>query len=269
MNRNTTIVGAIVLVVLVGLGIWGYNRVLGEPEAASGPITAIPLATTAPAPAPTTVAEPTPAAEAASATPAAEAAAPTAAPAAEQPAPSSDQQLRFQIVPEESEARFSIFEELRGQPVTVVGMTNQVVGELAITPGDLSQIQLGTVQVNARTLETDSSQRNRAINNFILNTGDHEFITFKPTAINGLSGAGAVGEDYSFEIAGDLTIRDVTKPVVFTASVSAPSEDRVVGSATTVIKRSDYNLQIPSVPFVANVGEDVTIEIDFVAAPAE
>jgi polyisoprenoid-binding protein YceI len=61
----------------------------------------------------------------------------------------------------------------------------------------------------------------------------------------------------------------VTKPVVFTASVSAPSEDRVVGSATTVIKRSDYNLQIPSVPFVANVGEDVTIEIDFVAAPAE
>ena len=30
-------------------------------------------------------------------------------------------------------------------------------------------------------------------------------------------------------------------------------------------KRSDYNLQIPSVPFVANVSDDVVLTIDFVA----
>ena len=43
----------------------------------------------------------------------------------------------------------------------------------------------------------------------------------------------------------------------------------VIGNASTVIKRSDYNLSIPNVPFVANVGEEVTLQLDFVATPVQ
>jgi len=50
--------------------------------------------------------------------------------------------------------------------------------------------------------------------------------------------------------------------------VQGESTTRLTGTATTVVNRGDYNLTIPSVPNVANVGEDVTLEIDFVAEAA-
>lgn len=248
MTRNRALAAVVALLLVVGLGAWLYSQVLGDTEAASEPITAIPLATQAPA-----------AAEA----PAAEAPA-AAAPVAESAAP--NETLRYQIVPDESEVRFSLSEELRGQPVTVVGATNQIAGELAVNPSDLSAAQVGVIQVNARTLATDSEQRNRAIRNFILGTDTHEYITFAPKEIQGLSGSAAASQPYSFQIHGDLTIRDVTQPVTFETTVQADSAERLIGTATTVVKRSDFGLTIPSVPFVANVGEEVTIEIDFAAA---
>jgi hypothetical protein len=43
------------------------------------------------------------------------------------------------------------------------------------------------------------------------------------------------------------------------------SASQIAGTATATVKRSDFNLTIPSVPNVANVGEEVTLQIDFVA----
>jgi polyisoprenoid-binding protein YceI len=256
MNRRNIVIGGVVVLLLVaGAAFWFYDGVLGEPEAASGPITAIPLA-----------AEPTaaPAESAAPTAAPAESAAPTAAPAESASAPAGD--LRFQIVPDQSTASFILQEDLRGQRVEVVGTTNQVAGELAINPSDLSSTRVGVIQVNVRTLATDDNRRNNAIRNFILNTDTHEFVTFTPTAIEGLSGAGAANTPLTFKISGDLTIRDVTMPVVFDATAQATSADQITGSATTVINRNDFKLSIPSVPFVANVTEEVTLKIDFVAA---
>ncbi|HWQ14597.1 MAG TPA: YceI family protein, partial [Roseiflexaceae bacterium] len=74
-----------------------------------------------------------------------------------------------------------------------------------------------------------------------------------------------LGQPFTFTIHGDLTIRDVTRPVAFEATVQAESPERLVGTATAVINRADFNLAIPSVPFVADVSEQVTLAIDFVA----
>ncbi|HWQ13109.1 MAG TPA: YceI family protein, partial [Roseiflexaceae bacterium] len=189
MNRNRIIIALVALLVVAGLGAVLYNRVLGESQAASGPITAIPLtaeASTAARPA----SEP--------ADPAATVPEPAAAstPAPDAPAPGG--LLRYRIVPEESQVRFTLSEVLRGQPTEVVGVSNQVAGELAVDPDDLSTAQVGVIQVNARTLETDNAQRNRAIRRFILETDTHEFITFTPTAIEGLSGSGGLGQPFTF-----------------------------------------------------------------------
>jgi polyisoprenoid-binding protein YceI len=253
LNRKLVLiaVGILALVAIVGAVIFGV--VLREPEAASGPLSAVPIV----------VATPGAAAQAqATIGPQSGTAAPVAA------ATGSDQ-LIFQIVPDQSEARFELSEVLRGQPNTVVGKTKQIAGQLAISPNDLRATQLGKIQVNARTLATDDDRRNRAIQNFILNTNNYELISFAPTSIKGLSGSAALGQPYSFEVAGNLTIRDVTHPVVFKATAQAETADRLVGNASTVIKRSDYNLTIPNVPFVANVSEDVTLQLDFVATPVQ
>ncbi|MDW8214259.1 MAG: YceI family protein [Roseiflexaceae bacterium] len=270
MNRNRLLLGAVVALIVVVGGFWIFNSVLGDTQPASGPMTAIPI-TVQPtsAPQPTAApANPTPAPTAetvAAATATTAPVAPTEAPTAPAANTAPNEVIRYQIAADESKVSFRIAEDLRGQRVEAVGTTNQVAGEFAVNPSDLTTAQIGVIRVNARTFATDSSNRDRAIRNFILNTDQYEFITFTPTIIEGLSGSGALDQPFTFTIKGDLTIRDITRPVTFEATVRAESAERLVGAATTTVKRSDYNLQIPSVPFVANVSDEVVLTIEFVA----
>ncbi|NJN44118.1 MAG: YceI family protein [Anaerolineae bacterium] len=156
-------------------------------------------------------------------------------------------------------------EQLRGQPVTAIGTSNQIAGELSVDLTNPQRSSVGTIQVNARTLETDQNFRNRAIQNEILQTGSYEFITFVPTEVAGLPNSLAVGETITFQITGDLTIREITQQVTFDVTATLVAADRIAGLASTTVLRSDYNLVIPSVPSVANVSEEVLLEIDFVA----
>jgi polyisoprenoid-binding protein YceI len=125
---------------------------------------------------------------------------------------------------------------------------------------------VGVIQVNARDLATDSGQRDRAIRNQILNTDSFEFITFTPNEIIGLDGSAQPGDTFTFQLAGDLTIRDITQPVVFDVTASVDSANRLTGTAAVTVQRADFNLTIPRVPSVADVSEDVRVELDFVAA---
>ena len=180
---------------------------------------------------------------------------------------SSPETTTFQIVPTESEVRFLIDEVLRDEPVTVVGRTDQVAGLIAVDPTNPTNTTIGTIRVNARTLVTDSDQRNRALNNRILQTDQFEFIEFTPSEIQGLPEQVTLGEPFIIQVSGDLTIRDITKPAMFEITVTPVSETRLEATATTTIQRADYDLTIPDVPFVADVGEAVQLEIDFVAIP--
>lgn len=171
----------------------------------------------------------------------------------------------YQISQADSEVRFELDEDLRGVRTTVVGITDQIAGEIAVDPSDLSTVQVGVIQINTRTLLTDNNFRNRAIQNQILNTGEFEFITFIPTSISGLPDSTGVGEEVTFTVEGELTIRDITNPAVFTVVAMIDTDGRLVGTATVVVQRADYDLNIPSVPNVANVEEEVELYIEFVA----
>ena len=269
-SRNWIIAGAVIVVVGLAAGFWLYNWVLGDTQAASGQISAIPLTIEAT----NTMVEP-PATDVAATEVASSQAQATDPLAAATPQPETNPQNKsvanpgagprvFQINQDESQVQFSIYEELRGEPKTVIGVSNQVAGEAAVDFNDLSTAQLGVIQIDARTLKTDDNQRNRAIGNRILHTDQYEYITFTPTQIMGLNGSAVVGQSFTFQIAGNLTIQDVTQPIVFDATVLVEAPDRLSGTATTTIQRGDFNLVIPNVPFVANAGEDVTLEINFV-----
>ncbi len=176
----------------------------------------------------------------------------------------------FQIVPEESEVRFILTEDLFGQPTTVIGSTNQVTGEIAVDTVNPSNSQVGTIIVNARTLTTDNEFRNRAIRTYILESArdEFEFSQFTPTAIQGLPESVtnlALGQAVTFQITGDLTVRNITSSVTFDVTVTPVSETRLEGSAAATVQRSSFELTIPNVPNVANVSEEVRLEIDFVA----
>jgi polyisoprenoid-binding protein YceI len=275
VTRNIAIVvGVLALIAVAALAF----SVFRTPEEASAPLTAATLTieTSAPAavatepPAVEPTATPAPVAAPAETEPAAE---PTASPAEEptaaaeptaEPAAAAAPML-FEIVQAESEARFIIDEVLRGSPVRVVGVTNQVAAQIAIDPANPAATQLGEVRVNVRTLATDNEFRNRAIRNQILDTNSYEFVTFQPTELLGLPDAVTVGQPFSFQVVGDLTVKDVTQPVTFDVTVTPVSETRIEGVATTTFPYRDFGVRIPEVPSVDLVADDVTLELAFVA----
>jgi polyisoprenoid-binding protein YceI len=173
----------------------------------------------------------------------------------------------FRISQEESQVEYNIYELLNGSDKTVVGTTNEVAGDILLNTSDLSQTQIGAISINARTFATDEDRRDNSVARFILQSEDaaNEFITFEPTSISGLTASASVGDTLEFQVTGDLTISGTTNEVTFTVTATLETATRLVGHAETVVLRSDYGLNIPDVPFVANVGDEVTLKLDFVA----
>lgn len=213
------------LAVAIAVGVIAYSF-LKPVEAASEPIAAIPIAQTSTAAAGTTT---------------------------------------YTIDQASSQARFIIDETLNGQPVTVVGATNQVAGQIAVAPTNPMTAQVGTIQINARTFATDSANRDRATQNRILETATYEYITFTPTTLSGLPATATVGQSYSFQITGQLTIRDQTREATFTATATPNGDGTLQGAAATTIAYADWGLSVPEVPIVTNLAQTVTLELDFVA----
>ena len=173
----------------------------------------------------------------------------------------------YQIDKAASSVRFEINEILNGNPKRVVGVTTEVAGEVLIDFDDPAASRLGAIVINVRTLETDSNFRNRAMRGPILGSAsdENEFATFEPTDIEGLPDRMAVGDRVSLSVTGDLTLSGVTRPVVFDTEVLLVSADRieVIGSATVL--RSEFGLDIPDVPSVSGVEDEVLLVIDLVA----
>lgn len=177
-----------------------------------------------------------------------------------------DTRTLLHIASDESQVRFIIDEELLGSPKTVVGTTDQVAGDLLLDLDQPSNSQLGTLLINVRTLETDNEFRNRALRGQILQAdrAEFEFARFTPTEFLALPNDVMTGETVTFQITGNLTVRDVTQEVTFEAALTLVSETLLEGTASTTVSRTDFGLTIPEAPGVADVSDAVRLEIDFV-----
>ena len=266
------VVAALLGVAVAGVA-WLFIFFSGGTGEASEPISApqltLPPATAAPATAAPATAAPATAAPA-TAAPAPAAPQPEATQAPAPPQATGDAKL-FRIVPEESEARYEIDELLRGEPTRVVGLTDQVAGDIIVDFANASASQVGVIRINVRTMETPEDRRDRAVRSRILQSAEdqYEFVDFTPTALEGLPGTVAVGDTATFTIVGDLKVRDITAEARFQTTVTVVAEDRLEGTAEATILRSTYNLVIPQVPFVADVGEEVLLGIKFVATAVD
>lgn len=198
---------------------------------------------------------------------------PTAALSAPTLEPTTAAQKVYRIDPNQSEVRFTLDEKLMGNPTTVVGKTNQIAGDILIDPSSPTKSTIGAIRINARSLATDNEMRNRMIRSQILQSSQdqYEFIEFTPKSITGLPDKVTAGQAVNLKITGDLTIRDVTKSVTFDTTVTLVSDpaEYLQGSATTTVKRADFNLEIPKVPSVADVTEEVKLDINFKAILAD
>ncbi len=173
----------------------------------------------------------------------------------------------FRIDDQSSKAEFTLNEVLRGTTTTVVGVTNNVSGEIAVDPMHADEARIGTIRINARTFVTDSEQRNRAIVRMIFKSEDdaNEFIEFTPTKISRVPKTVKNGEFFPFEVTGDLKISGVTKPATFEGKAQFVSDAEIQGAMETTVRYGDYGLAVPNLPFLANVDQEVKLRFDFVA----
>ena len=173
----------------------------------------------------------------------------------------------YQIDSSKSTATFTLGEMLRGSPKVVVGTTDQVSGSLNVDRNNLAAATASAIRINARTFKTDDENRNRAIQRLILKTEDdaNEYIVWTPTGVMDMPAKIGLNESFSFTMVGTLTIAGVTHEETFGGTARFTSENVLVGSAEAIVNRADYNLVIPSIPFVADVDEQVKLKIELTA----
>lgn len=178
-----------------------------------------------------------------------------------------DTRSLFSIESSASEARFIIDEILLGEPKTVIGTTNQVAGDMLIDLNNPANSVLGAIRINVRTLETDNEFRNRALRGQILQADrpEYEFATFTPTELVGLPESVAIGEAFTFQVVGSLTVHGVSREVTFDATVTPINESVIEGTANALVSYRDFGMGIPEASGVAGISDYVRLEIDFSA----
>jgi len=167
---------------------------------------------------------------------------PTQAPTIVPTTPVSTSPQLFRIVPEASEARFSVYETF--PEGTAVGRTNQIAGDILVDANNPPNSQIGTIRINLRTLRTDDPDRDRSIRCCVLLTAQdaYEFTDFVPTATVGLPSQVQIGDTFSFQVTGDLSLRGNVRSVTFDVTLTASSADEIRGSATATVNRTDFGI---------------------------
>lgn len=184
-------------------------------------------------------------------------------------------QRTFVIVPEESRASYLVDEEFFAGALEklgiaagerdVVGSTQVIEGQLQLNLDDLSAaLGENSFQVSLNTLTTDQADRDQWIRENGPRFDDFPLATFRATAIEGAPATYSEGDEVSFRLAGDLTVREVTLPATFDVTASLVG-DTLKGVAMTRLRMSDFGIEPPNFANTLTVADEFGIEVAFVA----
>jgi polyisoprenoid-binding protein YceI len=147
----------------------------------------------------------------------------------------------------------------------VTGNFNDFSGSIQYNPRDTS-LWAAEVVIRTESIDTrDPGRDNHLRSDDFLNAVEYPNLVFKSTKVK-------PGKKGTFELIGDLTIRDVTKPVTLTVEMLGTAVDpngaqRIGFSATTTINRLDYGVKWNKILETGGlvVGQDIDITIDIEA----
>ncbi|MES1183741.1 MAG: YceI family protein [Myxococcales bacterium] len=143
---------------------------------------------------------------------------------------------------------------------SVDGRFKEATATVNLDEADLAKSEV-TVVINAASVDTGDAKRDEHLRSpDFFDAKKFPTLTFKSTKIT-KAGAG-------YKLSGNLTIRDVTKPVTLDATLSAPvktpwGNQARAAKVTGKIKRSDFGLKWNKALEAGGVlvGEEVTINV--------
>jgi polyisoprenoid-binding protein YceI len=217
------------------------------------------VATTAPAPIPTTA----PAAPAAPLSDAPTTAAP-APPAAQAAAPAA---VTFKIRQSDSKATFRVREQLAGRqlPNDAVGTTNNVTGQLALSPEGTLVPNASKITVDVSSLATDNRMRDQFIKDNTLQTRRYPTAEFLPTKVEGLPSPLPASGEHTFKLTGLMTVKGVQKEITWNVTARRAANE-LLGKATTAVKFGDFGMEPPRVASVLSITDEIRLELDLAAS---
>jgi len=171
--------------------------------------------------------------------------------------------VRLVVVPEKSEARYRVREQLANVslPNDAIGRTNEVTGTIVLkTDGSIVSPDSKFV-VGLQTLQTDRSQRDNYVRRNVLQIDQYPTVVFVPTQVTGLPSPLPQSGDVTFKLVGDLTIRNVTQQVTWDVTGKIQGNE-LAGQATTSFKFDYFGLTQPKVPVVLSVEDHIQLELD-------
>ena len=177
----------------------------------------------------------------------------------------------FVIVPEESEARYSINEVFisdNNALVTAIGRTTAITGSLTLNYADPAASTFDEFVVDISLLRSDRSRRDRAIRSRWLESATFPLATFKVTEVRGFPANPAEGKSIDFQLVGDMTVKETTREVVWDVTATLDG-DRLTGSATLATFLEDFNIPVPSIAGILRVTDGIELTLDFTMEQVE
>jgi polyisoprenoid-binding protein YceI len=172
----------------------------------------------------------------------------------------------YTILSEESEAAYHITEQFAGlgSITKAAGVSSMVEGEIWLDLGSHPVVQSVTVAVDLRGLESDDPKRDEKLAGRWLVTNRFPMATFVSTGIEASQDSFQEGEEVSFRMEGDLTIRDVTRPVTFQVQARLVGT-RLEGQASAAILMSDFGIDPPNLLGFVRVEDVVELTVGIIA----
>jgi len=182
------------------------------------------------------------------------------------PAPEGGIEI-FTIVPGESEVSYEVGETFLDQDNrfnVAIGITPEVNGEVFVDRNNPQNSAIGPISVDISQFTSDSARRDSAIRERFLESAIFPNAVFTPLEIQGLPATYQEDDQISFQVSGDLTVRNVTRPVTFDVLFSGEG-DTITGEATTAILLSDFEVGPISIAGILNTEDEVKLTFRFVA----
>jgi polyisoprenoid-binding protein YceI len=173
---------------------------------------------------------------------------------------------QFVIDTAQSSAQYAVNEVFlqENRPYHAVGTTNVVTGTFVVATEGVPAGKVTKIQVDLRTLQSDSGRRDNAIRERWLESNTYPYAEFVSTNALNLPASYQAGSQVSFNLVGDMTIHGVTKSVEWLVDGTLTG-DTVRGQATTTINMSDFGITAPNIANMIKVEDQVELLVQFVA----
>src|SRR5690349_21589600 len=176
----------------------------------------------------------------------------------------------FQIVPSQTTASYSVYENLiiQNKPNNdAIGTTHSVQGSFKIKTGTSPLVTSMNITVDLSTLQSDAQRRDDFIKQNALQTDQYPNATFVSVSTQDLPSTYTDGQTVHFQLTGNLTMHGATNKEVFDVEGKVVSKT-ITGTATSTIYMTDFGIQPPNLANIAIAQNKVVITLNFTAKSA-